>query len=547
MYYADADGDSYGNAAVSQLACSQPTGYVTNSTDCNDADNTMHQTFSFYFDADGDTYGSGSAVALCAVNADTPPIGYSVSNTDCNDADVSVYQSAALYVDADRDGYSSGQTEVVCYGSVFPAGYLSENTAIDCNDNIAAIHPNAIEVPYNGIDDDCDGLFDETGTVNTTLLSSSCGVTLASIQTLVGIQTVGGHQITGYRIRATNGSNVQIIERNVPHFMMTQFPVYAYATTYTIDIQLQRAGIWQASWGTACIVSTPPILEEGGAGTVSPSQCGITLPKINTLIASGSIQGVTGYRFRVTNLTDPLGPNAVQTIDRTQNWFSLQMLTRYNYGTTYRIEVAVKLTGAYGGYGSPCEVSSPPPPSLANCGAVIALGTSTVSATSTPGATQYRFYITRASDNASTIIDRSTNWFIFNAVPSAAFSPGVLYYVKVAVMTTGNWSPFGDICEITSPGTLAGKSSVEENDITLLKTTVTPNPFTADFTIAIGSESKQPVQIKIYDMVGRLMETQSISDFSIQSITMGNYYPSGVYNVIVTQGKEVKVQRIIKR
>src|SRR5699024_4013499 len=143
-----------------------------------------------------------------------------------------------------------------------------------------------------------------------------------------------------------------------------QFASYAYATTYTIEIQLQRAGVWQASWGTPCFVSTPAILEEGGAGSINESQCGITIAKINTLIATNGLPGLTGYRFRVTNLTDPLGPNAVQTIDRNQHWFSLQMLTRYNYGTLYRVEVAVKTTGTYGGFGQPCEISSPPAPSV---------------------------------------------------------------------------------------------------------------------------------------------------------------------------------------
>ncbi|HAD12428.1 MAG TPA: hypothetical protein DCF33_08310, partial [Saprospirales bacterium] len=33
----DADGDGYGNANVSQQACSAPQGYVTNSTDCDDS------------------------------------------------------------------------------------------------------------------------------------------------------------------------------------------------------------------------------------------------------------------------------------------------------------------------------------------------------------------------------------------------------------------------------------------------------------------------------------------------------------------------------
>jgi hypothetical protein len=41
-YYADADGDGYGNAGISQLMCAQPTGYVMNSTDCNDAAATTY-------------------------------------------------------------------------------------------------------------------------------------------------------------------------------------------------------------------------------------------------------------------------------------------------------------------------------------------------------------------------------------------------------------------------------------------------------------------------------------------------------------------------
>jgi hypothetical protein len=41
-YYRDADGDGYGSAATTTQACSLPTGYVTNSTDCNDGSSAVH-------------------------------------------------------------------------------------------------------------------------------------------------------------------------------------------------------------------------------------------------------------------------------------------------------------------------------------------------------------------------------------------------------------------------------------------------------------------------------------------------------------------------
>jgi hypothetical protein len=41
-YYRDADGDGYGNPLLTTQACSQPTGYVTNGSDCNDNNAAVH-------------------------------------------------------------------------------------------------------------------------------------------------------------------------------------------------------------------------------------------------------------------------------------------------------------------------------------------------------------------------------------------------------------------------------------------------------------------------------------------------------------------------
>jgi hypothetical protein len=64
------------------------------------------------------------------------------------------------YRDADGDGFGDPAVAFPsCDGSI-PPGYVAADT--DCDDQNAAVHPGATEV-CNGVDDDCDGIVDNSG------------------------------------------------------------------------------------------------------------------------------------------------------------------------------------------------------------------------------------------------------------------------------------------------------------------------------------------------------------------------------------------------
>src|SRR5690606_33641706 len=146
--------------------------------------------------------------------------------------------------------------------------------------------------------------------------------------------------------------------------------------------------------GDACSVTLP---ELSGANAPLVKRCGQTLPQIYTSINSNIIPYVTGYRFRVTNMTNPEGPYAVQVIERSESWFSFTMLESYEYDTTYGIEVAVQVNGEFSSYGVSCNVMTPSLASfnlkIKQCGVTYTSVSSLISAYIIPNVTTYRFRV----------------------------------------------------------------------------------------------------------------------------------------------------------
>jgi len=199
-WYADDDGDGYGDANVTDTACDMPTGYVADNSDCDDTEALRHPGEpevcdgldndcddladdddpsvsgqpTWFLDGDGDGVAGSATATSC-----TEPNDAVVATGDCDDANRDVFPGAdevcngidddcdddiddddpdvsdpsTWYTDADGDGFGSG-TVLACDQ---PKGTASAGG--DCDDGRPEAFPGAPE-QCNNLDDDCDTVVD---------------------------------------------------------------------------------------------------------------------------------------------------------------------------------------------------------------------------------------------------------------------------------------------------------------------------------------------------------------------------------------------------
>ena len=205
-YYADLDGDSYGDPGTALSVCTPPSGYVSNSGDCddteaeawagraelcdgidNDCDNLIDPPDSTgvatrYRDVDSDGFGDANdPYTSCDALA-----GYVDDDTDCNDLNGAVNPAASelcdlldndcdglvdedaidaltLFIDADGDTYGDAGTPVIACELVAGLSLTDD----DCDDTVATTNPGAFDQCLDGVDNDCDGAIDENTDVVT--------------------------------------------------------------------------------------------------------------------------------------------------------------------------------------------------------------------------------------------------------------------------------------------------------------------------------------------------------------------------------------------
>ena len=171
-YYRDNDNDGFGDSTQSLTDCRQPSGYVTDNTDCDDNNNNIFPgnteacdnidnncnglvddgvTFQDYFlDSDGDGFGNAASF----INDCMQPSGHVLDNTDCNDTDPAINPAATEIANNDIDENCDGELLIIDSDQ---DGFNSDE---DCDDMNANVFPGNAEV-CDGLDNNCDAAIDE--------------------------------------------------------------------------------------------------------------------------------------------------------------------------------------------------------------------------------------------------------------------------------------------------------------------------------------------------------------------------------------------------
>jgi hypothetical protein len=157
--FMDMDGDGYGDVSMGMMVCANVPGFVTDNTDCDDANGAVSpmqtevcnlidddcdievdefvQT-EYFADNDSDGYGDANNSSFACET----PAGFVGNNDDCDD-------QMLTYEDMDGDGFGGI--------SIAACGVIS---ADDCDDMNAGVNPVASEI-CNYLDDNCNGESDE--------------------------------------------------------------------------------------------------------------------------------------------------------------------------------------------------------------------------------------------------------------------------------------------------------------------------------------------------------------------------------------------------
>lgn len=396
-------------------------------------------------------------------------------------------------------------------------------------------------------------------TVVVNMIPSYNGTTLTSFATALAAipYTYGSSTNLKYRFSITNVTTGVTVADIIQTSRFVYIPASIHSTNsqYTIKVSAVIDDVVYDFAGNTITVFGPsaPLI------TLGPTTCGITLATLtSTLVADVGLNAIT-YTFRIRLASDTSGTNYGYSSSPSR-FVSADSFTGFPllYGTLYKVAVQYTFpdpsTGIItnSGYGGECSIETPKIPSVGLASPVCDSSVSSLTANMTaypgPYATFYQFRIRKTSDIGGpyTVTTPNASRFSSLAAFGITLSYNTSYSISVRYSISANasssrsvWSGYGPECIIKTP--------VARTTDLSFKATAYPNPFANNFKIDVKTVSNSVVKLKVYDLAGRLVEQREVPASDMENTTIGDYYSSGVYNLIVSQEENVQTLRVVKK
>jgi len=522
MYYEDSDGDGFGKSDVTMLSCSgPPQGYVSLGGDCDDSNADVNP------------------------GADEWPNGI---DDNCDGLIDEGTEMITWFRDADGDGYGDFNITATSW-LLPPVGYVSNS--MDCNDNNPNIHPGAVDICGNGIDDNCNGIIDEgCAPVNDELYAAQllisrpygqCQIVTgtlsgATVSTQPGVPSGTGEDVWYYFVAQTMAARIActISDTNVLLELHTQsgslvasensnplpgseilvWTNLIAGQTYFIRVRTADSSVGAGNFGLCVNHFRRSRFQSGGATLTLCQQ-----------IKCEFVQAVR-YTFRIT----PLGGGSTITHHAAPNTTTatLSAIPGIEYNASYTVAVDAWYD-VHDVYGQPTAMAVPSNrtwtfqtgnhsfPQLRSsdlCPASLAPGGTIAASSWVCGATHYEFEFTAVSpESGQPVVYSNNSRSRFFNMGSASLTTGVTYNVRIRPIfgaVPGSWGNSYQCIRIA--GTLSMDQEEEmPGEINSIQEPVReainlyPNPSaTGNVQLLFTTKHDDPARVEIIDLNGRI-------------------------------------------
>jgi len=170
------------------------------------------------------------------------------------------------------------------------------------------------------------------------------------------------------------------------------------------------------------------------------------------------------------------------------------------------------------------------------------------------GGDQVNLYNTTSSTPQASVLFEASPTTIYTTFDNTAGYNSITN--EITTMSTvginGAFKAANSTNEIGSPGIFKLTSATLSINTPLevmipFKVIAYPVPFDTSFQLELISVSSDLVQIKVIDMTGKTVEIRLLDATKMKDQKLGDNYPSGIYNLVVTQGNNTKTLRVIKK